>query len=700
MLSNKAVSLKMDDRGRIISLINKHTGSELIEHPKAAETFRLVIPTDRHRLAFVYGSQQKPKRIELSNSRSGQSLAVFYETLSIVKKKLPISIRLSLQLEGDDAVIRARIEIKNRSKLSIDEVEFPVIGGLGGFKAASGGKELQAVLMERKQGSGRFLGDFLNCNLPDTGRESNHFVREHDTAMWQDSFTGNTGLDFYGANEGLYISYNTTSPQDFVHKVERYPKAGAFGTLSCYPKGTQKWLRFWGVHIPQIAPGATWESEPVTIHLHKGGWHSAAEWYARNVIPAYKYAEPPAWMEDFTGWTEIIGNLYTGEIFHDFKTCAEQVIADKKVTGLNLLFYYGHTNLGAEGADYDQSPAEELGGEKGFAKMIQKLHANGIRIILLDHLHRYINSNIPEYTALNLERLAVRDEENKLCEARWWKETALSCLRLKGPTPVWIDICPSCPEWQEHYLEHVKKMIARGVDGLELDCFDVGRCYSRNHSHEPGADMMPVKIDFMRRVRAEAKALNPDFLFVYESMSLATRQTADAWYPYRYVNEHGRIHRFISPGLRQQAVLVGNYSYDSVNKAIQLGIGVETEIWGLRKTTLAGCPELAKHIGEVNKFKRRHRHILIQGTFRDTLGARVKGGIYHSVINAENGEQALVLRNPTANQVKVEASLDGVSKHDKLLLWQPFQKEKRIRSLPLKITLPASGLAVLLKLKA
>ena len=243
-------------------------------------------------------------------------------------------------------------------------------------------------------------------------------------------------------------------------------------------------------------------------------------------------------------------------------------------------------------------------------------------------------------------------------------------------------------------------MIARGVDGLELDCFDVGRCYNRDHGHEPGADMMQVKLEFMRRVRAEAKALNPDFLFVYESMSLPTRQTADAWYPSRYPNENGRIHRFISPSLRQQAVLVGNYSYDSVNKAIQLGIGVETEIWGLRKTTLAGCPELAEYIGEVNKFKRRHRHILIQGMFRDTLGARVKGGIYHSVINAKNGDQALVLRNPTVNQVKVEAILNGVSKHDKLSLWQPFQKEKHVHSLPLNITLPASGLAVLLKLKA
>jgi hypothetical protein len=43
-------------------------------------------------------------------------------------------------------------------------------------------------------------------------------------------------------------------------------------------------------------------------------------------------------MDDFVGWTEIIGNLYTGEVFRDFGSCAEQVLADMKVTGTNLLF--------------------------------------------------------------------------------------------------------------------------------------------------------------------------------------------------------------------------------------------------------------------------------------------------------------------------------------------------------------------------
>jgi hypothetical protein len=400
-------------------------------------------------------------------------------------------------------------------------------------------------------------------------------------------------------------------------------------------------------------------------------------------------------MDDFVGWQEVLGKTYLGEIYNDFDTVARKAIADARVSGLNFLFYYGHTNIGAEGGDFDQSPARDLGGEAGFARMIRRLHKHQIRIMLLDHSHRYINRDVPAYRRLGLDACAVVDPSGKPVESRWWKETVLSCRRLEGPTPVWIEICPSCRTWQKYYRRHVLRMIERGVDGLELDCFLPSVCYSRDHAHAPGADMTPVKLDFIRRLREEARRLNPDFVFFCETMLPDARQACDGFYPNRYTGEDGRIYRYIFPEIRQQAVRVGNYAYDAVNKALMLGIGVETEIWGLRRTTAESCPELARYIGEINRFKRRYAHVLIRGVFRDTIGARVKGDVCYSVLESSNGDRALVLRNRTKRPVRTRAVLHGVGTRDKLRIWQPFQREKRVRALPVAIALKPYGVAVL-----
>ena len=90
----------------------------------------------------------------------------------------------------------------------------------------------------------------------------------------------------------------------------------------------------------------------------------------------------------------------------------------------------------------------------------------------------------------------------------------------------------------------------------------------------------------------------------------------------------------------------------------------------------------------------------MHGTFRDTLGARVKGEVCHSVLESPNGDKALVLRNPTDRAATCEAALSNVGKRDSLRVWRPFRKERRIRSTPLRVGLGADEVAVLIAGKA
>jgi hypothetical protein len=244
-------------------------------------------------------------------------------------------------------------------------------------------------------------------------------------------------------------------------------------------------------------------------------------------------------------------------------------------------------------------------------------------------------------------------------------------------------------------------MIARDVDALELDCFSTGKCYAQDHGHAPGADLWPVKLEFMRRVRAEARRLNPDFALFFETIVPESRTAADGWYCYRLPDEHGRIQRFLFPSLRQEAVRILNYGFDAVNRSLQLGVGAETEIWGLRTTTLDGCPDLAQYIGQITRLRRRYADILIQGTFRDTLGATItvpQGKIlFYSVLDAGQAGKALVLRNPSREPVAGSATLAAVHGR-RLVLARPNRKDQMVRQQPLAITLGPYQAAVLLAL--
>ena len=400
-------------------------------------------------------------------------------------------------------------------------------------------------------------------------------------------------------------------------------------------------------------------------------------------------------MRDFVGWTEIVGKLYTGEVFHDFQRCADRVLADKEVTGIDFLFYYGHTELGAEGADFNHAPAADLGGEQGFATMLDRLHAGGVRVMTLDHFHHYINHDIPEYERLGLERFALRNPDGSPVESHWWKETVLSCRRLQGPTPRWIEMCPCCEEWQAYYLAYVLEMVERGVDGLELDCFWSAPCYSRDHGHAPGYVPAKEKLEYLRRAREEARRRNPDFVFFLETMDPESRAVCDGWYNNRVATEDNRVQRYLFPDFTRQAVRVGNYAYDAVNRALQFGIGVETEIWGLRTTTLDGCPELARYIGQVNALRRQFGDILIRGTFRDTLGATVDGPVAHSVLDGGAAGKALVLRNPTDKPVSSRAWMDG-AEGGTLLLCRPGKAAKTVGRQPVGLQLGAFEAAVVI----
>jgi hypothetical protein len=208
-----------------------------------------------------------------------------------------------------------------------------------------------------------------------------------------------------------------------------------------------------------------------------------------------------------------------------------------------------------------------------------------------------------------------------------------------------------------------------------------------------GAELFAEKIRMTAALRERVKRLNPDFALIGETLAAESRMVLDGWYE-RHMHENGRIFCYLFSEVPQQVVLVGNYAYDAVNRALMLELSVDTEIWGLRTTARRGCPELARYLGHVNRLRRRYAHVLIRGRFRDTVGARVTGPVLYGVLEGPHGSKALVLRNHRPEPATVVTALDGAK--GPLRLCRIGRAERPLHRLPVKLRLAPFEAAVIL----
>jgi Domain of unknown function (DUF6259) len=312
--------------------------------------------------------------------------------------------------------------------------------------------------------------------------------------------------------------------------------------------------------------------------------------------------------------------------------------------GVDTLMIYGHTNIGCEGSDVDISPAENLGGKVGFKRMCDELHAHGVKVMVFTHRQSAINVDLPEYK--HYEQWTIKDRFGNPRPEVWWKTTVESIMghmqHYEATGPMWNRICPYCDEWWDTFLAELKKLIDLGLDGVQLDTIGAegAICYATNHGHKPGTRAMDKLAERLAWLRREVRAVKPEFLMCGEEFGDWLAQYLDLPYS-RYRQDNGfQVYRYTFPEMKENAA-VSAYGYDQVNKSLMLGMGMDIEVWGLKKSVLV-CPELVEYIDQVVKIRRAFPDYLMNGTFIDTLKATVKGDVRYSVHEGPNGLAAVV----------------------------------------------------------
>jgi hypothetical protein len=688
-LENDFLSLRFDDRGRVTSFMSRVTGREYLTYPDLEDNWKLLVLGDGHPVYYIDGRDQTPVSIDTTGTRATFS----YRNLVRDGATYNIEVQFTAYLQGDEA--RFEIAVTNHHTHHIREVWYGILGGFQGFEE-NGQQNMVHFAKSRT-----LARDILHEGLPGAeylfvvDGETAHYIYPNDQMQW---------IDLFSDQEGLYISSDDKSLLTTIFRLEKYPpEAGASGYWlkepSIFPPDTPRWMKMMVGKLTAIDPGETWTAAPAVYWPHQGDWHAAARHYRAWVDSWMQWPERPDWLRDYVGWHHIVGKTYLNEVYHTFEQYTEIMKELQDRCGVDTLMIYGHTNIGCEGSDIDLSPATNLGGPAGFRRMCAELHARGMKVMIFTHRQSAINVDLPEYA--HYERWTIKDRQGNARPEVWWKTTVESLMshmqHYEATGPIWARICPYCDEWWLGFRDELLRLIDLGLDGVQLDTIgaEAAICYATDHGHKPGTrahDKLAERLAWLRR---EVRAVKPEFMLCGEEFGDWLFQYLDLPYS-RYRGEEGnQVFRFTFPEMKENCA-VSAYGYHQVNKSLMLGMGMDIEVWGLKKSVLA-CPELMDYIKEIVTIRRAFADYLMNGTFIDTLRASITGKVRYSVFEGPQGLAAVVW-NATVEPQECLVSFDDPAL-SQAVICQPFTGQ-RIIALPARLTLPPQTAAALIAANA
>jgi hypothetical protein len=212
--------------------------------------------------------------------------------------------------------------------------------------------------------------------------------------------------------------------------------------------------------LTAIDPGEEWQSPPGVFWPHQGDWRVAANHYRAWADTWMKRPERPRWLREYVGWHHIIGKTYLGEIYFTFDQYLDIMKRAQETCGVDTLMLYGHTNIGCEGADYDISPAVDMGGKEGFRRLCEDMHRHGMKVMLFTIVNPPLTWNCRN---ISTEKWTIKDRlgrpRRNLVERPSVADAAVMVLRGHRWSGRGVS---HCDEWWEGFLRELKALMELG----------------------------------------------------------------------------------------------------------------------------------------------------------------------------------------------------------------------------------------------
>ena len=487
--------------GLVCRIRDKRGGLELLQEPRLADNFKFSLPIRRDyawqstEANYVLGKNQRLTRHALTGS--GLSLTWGPPLVSVLGKRYDVSAVMTIALTGAD--IQFNFKIRNRSKLEIGEVYYPILGGsLGLGDTTEVRKSTELVLPGsanlRKASIYRTFASMSPFGVLDP--EQYYTYPDNLSMPWLE-------LDQPALKRGVYFGAHDPIARYKVVHLEMSPGLAGARPDGNWPssaelQGAPAGVRMCFVHFPYQPARQDFDAAPVVLRVHDGDWREGAKIYG--------------------GWLESRGDLnppradwlYRTPAFQECEAVAFKQLPNWAKQGLaagvkSLLLTKWNKDLKGDGVPRLE-PDPQFGSREEFAQALRQCHELGVKVTVALSLPP-ASQLAPEWKQ-ELQRYACRD--------RWG--TIYSTLGGFGRSPLtgslgdgerraWLN--PGHPGMRRLLAGQLRELASLGVDGVHLQEFfarpldfnpAVGRTADRA-SWEGGLDCIREILRTCRSVR-------------------------------------------------------------------------------------------------------------------------------------------------------------------------------------------------------
>jgi hypothetical protein len=692
-LENTQYALDFDrESGRLLQLRDKIGGFDLIQEPRLAENFRLLLPLPHMRGNYILGTEQTLTSAE----KSANGIALHWAgPLRNERGEFNLGVTLWIELVGVD--VQFRCEVRNGTPHQLGEVWYAMLGGMRGFGDGEDARDAEVLLPHATRfWQQPIFRDFGNTRGQTLGTLSGEHSFSYPGFMcmpWMSLFHPKRKRALYSAaleeTPRVKAIRFALDPGLAEKRADgNWPRPDEVGDL---PLGlTMNW-----VHFPFTKPGDTFTSAPVVFRCHDGGWRESAAIYRKWFTAKYPVIKPGStWIRRETAFLHTMFMLPEDNInlrFTEIPSWANNA-HDR---GINHLMIAGWQVGGHDRGYPYYTPDPRLGTWDELQAGIRAAHDLGMRVSFFVNCQPIDMTT--EWYKQELHKYRVLDPYGvQYFITNYWGMGTLSARsRLITATPN-SEMNPAHPAVRALLIRQFRRLVEIGADGLHLDKFfhtpfdfnPLLKDTSPDRAHHEGI------LKFLDELFAACRAINPEFCISYEGGWDRNFAYADTlWW--------GPADSTLKAVFPQMAFCAGveqPYDYNKVNEAVlhadHLLIGPANYNRG---TDYPPMQKLFEYIAEVTRIRRELLHVVSLGEKLDAsdglfqrseplvtfTGAKdVRWTLFR---DETTGRQAVVLANLSGRPLEVTGlRIEAAGRACRV--YQPFQAARDDR-FPLSLSL-------------
>jgi hypothetical protein len=653
VLENAQARIAFDEKGAVTELVDKQSaaGHNLIAR-RLSGFWKLIFHRGR-----VYENVVAPEQQQYRFAREGDRLVISVDRVRFEDETLPIQLRFTVRLEGDEVRWTARIE--NRSQVTVADFFFPQIGGIDALGGAgsddliwpsAAGMRMRNVKASMRAG----VGGLTSIDEPVNTVADPRLDLLYPSGSTVDEGASMSWYEWTNGSRGVYFASYDPRFQSGLLRVSRLFQAGGA-------------LQFSFAKFLLLGPGETWTSGESVVSPHAGTWHVGAAKYRKWADTWFRRQARPEWVDRMKGMLLVILRQQYGDRMWSYSDLP-YLFDEARKSGVDTVALFGWTEGGHDNKYPVYEPDPEMGGESGLRQGLAAVRKAGGNTIL------YINGHIMDAGSPFYKETGVRMAARNIWGSPYYEQYSKShesAFLAHFSHKLFAPACPGDAEWEKVMRGVGTRLLGYGPSGVIYD--QVGGmppypCFGTDRK-EPLSEIFTAgRLRYLAAIRANARQSS-------EKAGLMGEHICDLYAQFMDVI-HG-VHRGFSPSEPAFPQMV-RYTFPEVvmtsrnaaprltlrqsNFALAYGFRFETEVRyraDVETVRRREKPELQEYQRSISALRDRYWDLLGAGRFLDDRGLVNRNREVTATLFAQGKRNALVVWNNTAVKQEVKVEVTG-----------------------------------------